>query len=125
MSIRSLLLVSLSPACELPEHPLESAFDVHYAESLEAAFTIISCEEIDMLLIDCDSMRSNLMIVLQLLEINPLTASMPILLLDSSNSFEESHKASKQTQVLGTISKEVPLHELSRFIQKAGARREH
>ena len=102
----------------MPDHPLELQFDVHYAESLEAAFITADCEEIDLILLDFESLKSNLMVVLQLLQLNRLTTGIPILLLTANAAAGETEQppipdeAFHQARIVGVVSKDLTPREL-------------
>lgn len=112
MTIHSALILSFASAAEdLPESPLEFHFDLHYAESLEACFMIVAAEDVDLILLDADSCGDKLSIIRQLLQINELTAHIPILLLSSHP--EEFRDASTQHAVDGVLSSLLPKSEMA------------
>ncbi|MFN8657747.1 MAG: hypothetical protein U0105_15515 [Candidatus Obscuribacterales bacterium] len=117
MIIHSALLLSFTDSAEsIPESPLEFDFDLHYAESLDACFMIAAAEDIDLIIIDVDSCRDKLSYIRQLLQMNDLTARIPILLLSSRP--EEYSEAPALHAVDGVVSATLPSREIATRIRE-------
>lgn len=117
MIIHSAMILSFADSAEdLPESPLEYDFDLHYAESLDACFMIAAAEEIDLIILDVDSCRDKLSYIRQLLQMNELTARIPILLLSSRP--EEYSDASALHAVDGVVSATLPSQEIAARIRE-------
>lgn len=117
MIIHSAMILSFANSAEdLAESPLEYVFDLHYAENLDACFMIAAAEEIDLILLDVDSCRDKLSYIRQLLQMNDLTARIPVLLLSSRP--EKYSDASALHAVDGVVSATLPAQEIAAHIRK-------